>query len=51
LKKAKLVQDWGRLPPRQQAEALQELTRDLPPRHREAIEIYFRNLASSSNKR
>jgi hypothetical protein len=42
---SKLVQEWGRLPPRQQQEALQQLTQGLSPRHREAIENYFRNLA------
>jgi len=44
-KMSKLVQEWGRLPPRQQQEALQQLTQGLSPRHREAIENYFRNLA------
>jgi hypothetical protein len=42
---SKLVQEWGRLPPRAQSEALQQLTQGLSPRHREAIENYFRNLA------
>jgi serine/threonine protein phosphatase PrpC len=40
----KLVADWGRLPPREQQAALQELTRGMNPRYREAIENYFRNL-------
>jgi hypothetical protein len=40
----KLVADWGRLPPREQARALQDLTNGMPVRHREAIENYFRNL-------
>jgi hypothetical protein len=43
---SKLVQEWGRLPPREQQQALQQLTTGLSPRHREAIENYFRNLAS-----
>jgi len=46
VKYKKLVQEWGRLPPREQARALQELTRDLSPRYRESIENYFRNLAT-----
>jgi hypothetical protein len=46
-KLSKLVQEWGRLPARQQEEALQRLTEGLSPRHREAIENYFRNIASS----
>jgi len=49
-KLSKLVQEWGRLPPRQQQEALQRLTEGLWPRHREAIENYFRNIASSKQK-
>jgi hypothetical protein len=41
-----LLEQWGKLPPREQARALQELTRGMSPRHREAIENYFRNIAS-----
>jgi hypothetical protein len=47
---SKLVQDWGRLPPREQQQALQQLTQGLSPRHREAIENYFRNLAAVKPK-
>jgi len=46
-KLSKLVQEWGRLPAAQQQEALQQLTQGLSPRHREAIENYFRNIAAS----
>ena len=49
-KLSKLVQEWGRLPPRQQEEALQRLTEGLSPRHREAIENYFRNIASNKSR-
>jgi hypothetical protein len=49
-KLSKLVQEWGRLPPRQQQEALQSLTQGLSPRHREAIENYFRNLTTARQK-
>jgi hypothetical protein len=45
-KLSKLVQEWGRMPPREQQEALQQLTQGLSPRHREAIENYFRTLAT-----
>ena len=45
-KMSKLVKEWGRLPPREQQQALQQLTTGLSPRHREAIENYFRNLAT-----
>jgi hypothetical protein len=46
----KLVEEWGRMPPREQARALQELTQGMSNRHREAIENYFRNLALASSK-
>ena len=39
-----LVSDWGRLPPREQQRALQELTNGMAARHREAIENYFKSL-------
>jgi len=44
-KMRKLREGWGKMQPREQAKAVQELTRGLDPRHREAIENYFRNLA------
>ncbi|MCI0639996.1 MAG: hypothetical protein L0Y72_12105 [Gemmataceae bacterium] len=46
----KLVEEWGRMPPREQARALQELTSGLSARHREAIENYLRNLAQGARK-
>ena len=46
----KLVSEWGRMPPREQARALQDLTQGMSARHREAIENYFRNLAQASSK-
>jgi hypothetical protein len=46
----KLVQEWGRMPPREQARALQDLTQGMSARHREAIETYFRNLALASKR-
>ena len=49
-KLSKMVQEWGRLPPREQSEALQRLTEGLSPRHREAIENYFRTLANGKQK-
>jgi hypothetical protein len=45
VKMRKLVEEWGRMPPRDQARALQEVTQGMSARHREAIENYFRNLA------
>jgi len=47
----KLVEQWGNLPPREQARALQDLTQGMSQRHREAIENYFRNLTASNTKR
>jgi hypothetical protein len=47
----KLVADWGRLPPREQQRALQEITMSMAPRHREAIENYFKSLTNPSLKR
>jgi hypothetical protein len=47
----KLMDGWGKMQPREQAKAVQELTRGLDPRHREAIENYFRNLAQLQQSR
>jgi hypothetical protein len=41
------AKQWGQLPEKQRAEAMQEITRDLPPKYREVIETYFRKLAAS----
>jgi hypothetical protein len=49
-KMRKLVERWGILPPREQAKALQELTQGMSPRHREAIENYFRNIAQAQRR-
>jgi tetratricopeptide (TPR) repeat protein len=37
---------WGNLPPAERQEALQQIGRDLPTHYREAIEAYFRKLAT-----
>ncbi|WP_153557390.1 hypothetical protein [Roseimaritima sediminicola] len=37
---------WGKLPPAQRQEALQQIGRDLPTHYRDAIEAYFRKLAT-----
>jgi tetratricopeptide (TPR) repeat protein len=39
---------WGNLPPAEREEALQQISRDLPTHYREAIEAYFRKLATGS---
>jgi hypothetical protein len=42
-----LAEQWGKLPEKKRAEALQELIRDMPPKHREITENYFKKLAQS----
>ncbi len=37
---------WGNLPPREREEALQQIGREFPSHYREAIEQYFKRLAS-----
>ena len=47
----KVAKSWGTLPEKERAQAMQDLTRDMPPKYREVIESYFRKLAASeSNK-
>jgi len=40
---------WGNLPPAERQQALQQISRDLPTHYREAIEAYFRKLATEKN--
>ena len=40
---------WGKLPPAERKEALQQISRDLPTHYREAIEAYFRKLATEGS--
>jgi hypothetical protein len=44
-----LAQVWGTLPEKERAKALQDLTREMPPKHRELIENYFKKLAQTDN--
>jgi hypothetical protein len=44
----KLAEVWGNLPEKERAKAMLELTRDLDPKYREAIEIYIKELARRS---
>lgn len=39
-----LAEQWGQLPEKERAKALLDLTHDMPPRYREAIESYFKKL-------
>ena len=51
LKKMKEYADvWGKLPERERAKAMTELTRGLPPKYRDAIESYFRKLENKRGK-
>jgi hypothetical protein len=40
-----LAEVWGRLHERERASAMAELTRDMPQRHREVVQKYFKNLS------
>ncbi len=42
-----LAENWGKLPEKERAKAMMEITKDLPPRYREVIENYFKTLAKS----
>jgi len=46
----KMAVGWGKLPEKERAAAIQELTRDMPPKYREVIETYFRKIASESRQ-
>lgn len=39
---------WGKLPEKERAKAMMELTKDMPPRYREIIEKYFKKLAEGN---
>lgn len=41
------AENWGKLPPSERAKAVTEMTRDLPPRHRQLVEDYFKALNRS----
>jgi len=46
LKKMKDGDGWGNLPPAERQQAIQQISRDLPTHYREAIEAYFRKMAT-----
>jgi hypothetical protein len=39
------AKQWGKLPEKERAKAMAELTREMPPRYREVIESYFKKVA------
>jgi len=50
--KIKHYQDnWGKMPEHERARAIQELTRDLPPRYSKVIEDYFKSLNKTTTDR
>jgi hypothetical protein len=52
LKKVKeLAAVWGTLPDKERERAMVELTRNMPPKYREAIETYFKQLNIKSGSR
>jgi hypothetical protein len=46
-----LAEVWGKLPEKDRAKAMAELTRDMPPRYREVIEKYFKELSKSEGSK
>jgi hypothetical protein len=42
-----LTENWGKLPAKERATAIAELTRDMPPSFREAIETYFKKIGQT----
>lgn len=43
-----IVDVWGTLPEKERAKAMLELTRDMPPKYRETIEIYLKQISARS---
>jgi len=46
----KLAEVWGTLPEKERAKAMLDLTRDLDPKYREAVESYIKRIASGSGE-
>lgn len=45
-----IAEVWGKLPEKERARALVELTRGMPARDRAVIEAYFKELAKKTGK-
>jgi len=45
-----LTENWGKLPEKERARAMVELTRGMPPQYKELIEDYFRKIAQAESK-
>ena len=51
MKKFKEYADvWGKLPERERAKAMTDLTRGMPAKYRDAIEAYFKQMEKSGAK-
>jgi len=51
MKKVKEIADvWGKLPEKERAKAMVELTRGMPAKYRDAIEAYFKELQAKSGR-
>jgi hypothetical protein len=46
-----LEQNWGKLPEKERAQAMQDLTRDMHPKYREVFENYFKKLATTESSK
>jgi len=47
----KLAEEWGKLPPKERAQAMQEIYKELPPKFKPMIEDYFRSLNKMEDKK
>ena len=45
-----IAEVWGKLPEKERAKAMLELTRDMPPRYREVIQKYFKEISKTADK-
>jgi hypothetical protein len=45
-----LAEVWGKLPEKERAKALVELTRNMSPKHRDQIETYFKQITARANR-
>jgi hypothetical protein len=43
-----IAENWGKMPEKERAKTMMDITKDLPPRYREVIENYFKSLAANN---
>ena len=46
----KFAQNWGKLPEKERAKAMQDMTRGMPPKYKEVIENYFKKVAQTPSQ-